>query len=148
MAADILVPIAALCLIALTLLAATGFLVLRRVVITRSIGTFECALKVPDRDGTSWVLGVARYEADRLDWFRVLTINPRPERSLARDRLLILERRRPEGDQRSPLLLPGWVVVRCSYQGAPLEMAMGEPSYSALATWLESAPPGQHISVA
>ena len=48
-----------------------------------------------------WVLGVARYEADRLDWFQVLTVSPRPTRSLARERLVILEAASPR--QSSPM---------------------------------------------
>jgi hypothetical protein len=94
-----------------------------------------------------WVLGVARYEADRLDWFQVLTVSPRPTRSLSRQRLVILERRDPD-ETRSYAVLPGWVIVLCAYGTSTLELAMSEASYNGLATWLESAPPGRHVRTA
>jgi hypothetical protein len=90
---------------------------------------------------------VARYEADRLDWFRVFTMSPRPARSLSRTQLVILERQVPDGPE-SYSFFPGWVIVRCAYGNRILELAMSDPAYNGLAAWLESAPPGQHVNVA
>ncbi len=121
---------------------------LRRLVIARGVGTFDCSFRgdTSHRAG-GWILGVARYEADRLDWFRVFTLSPKPARSLARSRLVILERRLPEGPE-SYSFFPGWVIVRCAYGAVTLELAMSDPAYNGLAAWLESAPPGQHVHVA
>jgi hypothetical protein len=74
-------------------------------------------------------------------------VNLRPTRSLARERLVILERREPEAVQ-SYAVLPGWVVVLCAYGTSTLEMAMSEAAYNGLAAWLESAPPGRHAQIA
>ena len=50
-----------------------------------------------DRMGKGWRLGVARYEADRIDWYRVFSLSPRPGACGAAD-LDVAERRsrRPE----------------------------------------------------
>ena len=146
---DILLPLVLVVAAAVLLLVAVivAFLV-RRLVLARGVGTFDCSMRgaVLHRAGT-WTLGVARYEADRLDWFRVFTISPRPARSLSRTRLVILERRLPDGPE-SYSFFPGWVIVRCAYGALTLELAMSDPAYSGLAAWLESAPPGQHVNVA
>ena len=145
----ILLPLVASVTIAvLVVVAVICLFLVRRLVIARGVGTFDCSLRgdTTHRAG-GWVLGVARYEADRLDWFRVFTVNPRPDRSLARTRLVILDRHAPEGPESSSFL-PGWVIVRCAYGALTLELAMSDPAYNGLAAWLESAPPGQHVNVA
>lgn len=92
------------------------------------------------------MLGVARYEHGRLDWFRVFALTLRADRTLNRGGLSILDCRDPLGSELHAVL-PGWVIVRCAYGGSVLEFAMSEPAYSGLATWLESAPPGQNIAI-
>ena len=128
----------------LVLLAVLGFalFVLRRYLLMRSIGIFDCSLrKEGGRTPGAWTMGMARYESDRLDWFPVFTMNPRPERSLARARLVILDRREPQGSETYGIM-PGAVIVRCAYGAATLELAMNRTAYDGFATWLESAPPG------
>lgn len=120
---------------------------IRRYLLTRQGGTFDCSLRrETGRSRGTWIPGVARYESDRLDWFRIFTLNPRPGRSLTRTRLVIIERRDPEGPEGYPLL-SGHVIVRCAYGAATLELSMSEPAYSGFATWLESAPPGDYSPV-
>jgi len=143
---DLILPIDALGLLALLLLLILASFFVRRSVLTRGIGSFSCSLRA-DRGRGGWAHGVARYEQDRLDWFQLFGFSLRPTRSLTRNGLEIIERRSPD-DGDSPGLLPGWVLVRCSYGAITLEFAMSEPAYSGLATWLESAPPGQHFNVA
>jgi Protein of unknown function (DUF2550) len=122
-------------------------LVLRRSLLSRGFGSFDCSLRHETiRQRTHWTHGVARYEDDRLDWFRVFTARWRPTESLSRRRLVILESRTPEpSDTHSKF--PGWVVVRCAYGAVIVELAMSEPAFNGLAAWLESAPPGQHLAV-
>ncbi len=146
--AELVVPIVAVATIAAVVVLGIGVFVLRRFVLSSALGTFDCSLrKDTAQAGGGWMLGVARYEADRLDWFRIFTMNPRPGRSLARARLAILERRPPEGAE-TYAVIPGSVIVRCSYGNVVLELAMSEPAYNGFATWLESAPPGQRVDVA
>lgn len=54
---------------------------LRRRLIQRSGGTFDCSMRwdvaeEPDISGKGWVYGVARYSGDRIDWFRVFSYSP------------------------------------------------------------------------
>jgi hypothetical protein len=146
---EFVVPLVALGTAALLLVLGVGVFVLRRFVLTRGVGTFDCSLRQPDvaAGSSGWMPGVARYERDRLDWFRVFTMSPKPSRSLFRRRLMILDHRSPQGSEIYGVL-PGWVIVRCAYGAHTVELAMSEPAYSGLATWLESAPPGQNVSIA
>lgn len=142
---ELLLTLAALASIALALLVVAGLFIVRRAVLSRGMGTFDCSLRREHRGG--WIPGVARYERDRLDWFRLFGVSLRPTRSLARSRLVILDRTDAGRSEPYPVL-PGWLLVRCAYGATTLEFAMSEMAYNGLATWLESAPPGQHVNVA
>jgi Protein of unknown function (DUF2550) len=120
-----------------------GGFVARRHLLARGGATFDCSLR---RDSTrkpgGWMLGVARYEDDRLEWFRIFTFDPRPWKVLKRARIGLLEWRPPAGGEIDSIM-PDSVVVRCSYgPDEVLEMAMTESAYTGFSTWLESAPPG------
>jgi hypothetical protein len=46
-------------------------LALRRRLLARQGGTFECSLRLRDAvRGSGWALGVARYNEENLEWFR------------------------------------------------------------------------------
>ena len=143
---DLIIPLLALAVVILAPLLVFATLVLRRAVLSRALGAFDCSLRHETiRERTAWTHGVARYEDDRLDWFRVFTVRWRPAESLARRRLVILDSRAPEPAD-SYSVLPGWVVVRCGYGAVIVELAMSEGAYNGLAAWVESAPPGQHMA--
>jgi len=145
---EFLLPLAVLATLVTVLVGLWAVVLARRLVLARGVGTFDCSLRRIGRRGRrGWVLGVARYEADRLDWFQVLTVSPRPTRSLARERLAILDRHDPD-EITSYAVLPGWVVVLCAYGTSTLELAMSEAAYNGLAAWLESAPPGRTAQIA
>lgn len=119
----------------------------RRRFLSRSSGTFDCSLRTStSRLGKGWVLGLARYEADRVEWFRVFDLSLRPRRVLHRPYLHVQDRRQPAGPE-AFALAPGAVVVRCSSDGGAVELAMSDQSYTGFAAWLEAAPPGQSVSV-
>ncbi|MCD0482962.1 DUF2550 domain-containing protein [Streptacidiphilus sp. ASG 303] len=145
---------------------------LRRRLIQRVGGTFDCSLRlrmpapaspapVPDpapdgepapapptpADGKGWVFGIARYSGDSIEWFRVFSYAPRPRRVLPRSEIEVLGRRYPAG-QEELALLSGSVVLRCLHRGAPLELAMSEDALTGFLAWLEAAPPGQRVNVA
>ncbi|MBT2383199.1 DUF2550 domain-containing protein [Streptomyces sp. ISL-11] len=139
----------------LVLLVLVGLFVfgLRRRLIQRSGGTFDCSLRwdVPERgpapDGKGWVYGVARYNSDRIEWFRVFSYAYRPRRLLERASIEVLERRPPLGDEELALLSDA-VVLICSHRGTRLELAMSEDALTGFLAWLEAAPPGQRVNVA
>jgi len=121
---------------------------LRRTLLTRGLGTFDCSLRHETiLERSHWTHGIARYGDENLDWFRVFAVRLRAAESLNRHRLIILDSRLP-GPAETHTVLPGWVVVRCGYGAVIVELAMSEGAYNGLAAWLESAPPGQHMSVA
>lgn len=140
-----IVPAVVVTVLVLVLLVGAGSLLMRRYLLTRGPGTFDCSVRRHTHG--AWSYGLARYEPDRLDWFRLFALTLRPQQSLTRARLTILDRRRPTGSD-SSLLNPGWLLVRCDYEATTIELAMSEPAYNGLATWLESAPPGEHVNIA
>jgi hypothetical protein len=146
---NLVVPLTALGTAVGLLVLVFGSLVLRRVLLGRDVGTFDCSMRRESRARVSgrWMLGLARYERDRLDWFRFFALSLRPARSLERGRLVVLGSHAPQGPE-SQAVLPDWVIVRCAYGATTVELAMSGPAFNGLAAWVESAPPGQHVNVA
>jgi hypothetical protein len=125
---------------------------LRRRLIQRSGGTFDCSLRwdVPeggDSSGKGWAYGIARYNGDRIEWFRVFSYAPRPRRVLERDAIEVAGRRLPEGEEELALLSDAVILV-CLHRGTRLELAMSEDALTGFLAWLEAAPPGQRVNVA
>ncbi|MEU3961049.1 DUF2550 domain-containing protein [Streptomyces buecherae] len=144
---------------------------LRRRLIQRSGGTFDCSLRwdVPPRpdaaavaapdgaevprtdagepSGKGWVYGVARYSGDQVEWFRVFSYAPRPRRLLERSAIEVIARRTPQGEEELALLSDA-VVLACRHRGTRLELAMSEDALTGFLAWLEAAPPGQRVNVA
>jgi hypothetical protein len=138
--------------VVIAVLAVTAALLLgvasRRRFLTRGAGAFDCSLRFGTaRPGKGWRLGLARYEADRIDWYRVFSVSPRPGTSLVRGELDVQDRRRPSGAD-SFAVLAGSIIARCRYRGEEVELAMTDQAYTGFAAWLESAPPGQNVNVA
>ncbi|RBM20430.1 DUF2550 domain-containing protein [Streptomyces sp. PT12] len=124
----------------------------RRRLIQRPGGTFDCSARfAPPRSGQSpgkgWLYGVARYNGDHVEWFRVFSYAPRPRCSLQRDRIQVRNRRHPRGEEELALL-PGAVVLSCRHDGRDVELAMSEDALTGFLAWLEAAPPGQRVNVA
>lgn len=132
---------------------------LRRRLIQRSGGTFDCSLRpAPPEDadpaaagagpsGKGWVYGVARYSGDRVEWFRVFSYAFRPRRVLERPAIEVLGRRDPQGSEELALLSDA-VVLTCAHRGTRLELAMSDDALTGFLAWLEAAPPGQRVNVA
>src|SRR3954466_4894660 len=75
---------------------------LRRRLIQRSGGTFDCSLRwdvpeKPDTNGKGWSYGVARYNGDRIEWSRFFSSPSRPRRPRDRSAIEAAGRRFPEG---------------------------------------------------
>ncbi|MER7171776.1 DUF2550 domain-containing protein [Streptomyces mesophilus] len=125
---------------------------LRRRLIQRSGGTFDCSLRwdapeAGDTSGKGWSYGVARYSGDRIEWFRVFSYAPRPRRILERSAIEVVDRRSPDGDEEVALLSDA-IVLGCKLRGTRLELAMSEDALTGFLAWLEAAPPGQRVNVA
>ncbi|WP_043683087.1 DUF2550 domain-containing protein [Streptomyces xylophagus] len=125
---------------------------LRRRLIQRSGGTFDCSLRwdvpeKPDTNGKGWSYGVARYNSDRIEWYRVFSYAYRPRRTLERSAIEVAGRRLPEGEEELALLSDA-IILTCLHRGTRLELAMSEDALTGFLAWLEAAPPGQRVNVA
>ncbi|GHH80880.1 hypothetical protein GCM10018793_37070 [Streptomyces sulfonofaciens] len=159
------VLVSGVAVVALVVLGLLAFGVRRRL-IQRSGGTFDCSLRwnvpaVGGHDGTEplagagdevaggkgWAYGIARYNGDCVEWFRVFSYAPRPRRTLERGAIVVLGRRTPEGEEELALLSDA-IVLSCEHRGIRLELAMSEDALTGFLAWLEAAPPGQRVNVA
>ena len=75
------------------------------------------ARRSPTPSGKGWVYGVARYNGDRIEWFRVFSYAPRPRRVLERSAIEVAGRRAPEGEEELALLSDAVVLGLSSTAG-------------------------------
>ena len=140
---DLIIVLAVACGLVSTMLLVVLAVLVRRAILSRGLGTFNCSMRAETiRRSSPWRHGIARYGDEYLDWFLVFGVRPIPAESLSRRRLVILGSRSAEPEETAEVL-PDWIVVRCSYGGAIVELAMSEGAFNGLAAWIESAPPGQ-----
>jgi hypothetical protein len=119
-------------------------LIVRRRWLSRHGGTFELSYRArASQPGRGWLLGLGRYTGDRLEWFRIFSLSPRPKMVWQRATLNYVERRDPEGVEQLSLY-PGHVVIRCETPAGDVELALGSSSLMGFQSWLEAAPPGAH----
>ncbi|WP_110208767.1 DUF2550 domain-containing protein [Nocardioides daejeonensis] len=130
-------------LLALVFLFCYGLaLVLRRRMLARNGGTFELSHRArSDRTGRGWVLGIGRYDGDRLEWFRIFSLSPRPRRVWDRNRVDYNGRREAEGSEHLALYTDHVIITLESAQG-DIELAMSSRSLLGFQAWLEAKPPG------
>lgn len=125
------------------LVAALIYLFVRRRLLQRGGGTFDCSVRLSStRAGRGWVLGIARYTDDTVQWFRVFSFAPRPRRVFTRKDLVVRSRRSPVPTE-ALMLYTDHIVVECSSGGRVVELAMSEEALTGFLAWLESAPPGR-----
>ena len=121
-------------------------LVVRRRWLSRYGGTFELSYRArPSTPGRGWLLGLGRYAGDRLEWFRIFSLSPRPKKVWERQTLDYIGRREPEGVEQLSLY-PDHVVIRCETPGGDGRAGPGPGGADGLHSWLESGPPGaEHL---
>ncbi|MGC4809975.1 DUF2550 domain-containing protein [Micromonospora sp. DT228] len=117
-------------------------LFVRRALVTRSGGIIRLSVRVTTMlDGRGWSPGFGRFAGDELRWYRMFSFAIRPKRVLSRKGLAVERRRLPEGQER--LSMPAdWVILRCTSNHAPVEIAMARSTVTGFLSWLEAAPPG------
>jgi hypothetical protein len=97
------------------------------------------------RQGRGWSYGIAQYENDRIDWYRIFSYAYRPAAVLTRKDLEVITRRDAEGNEELALF-PGWTIVECRFGAGLVELAMSPDALTGFLSWLEAAPPGQNVS--
>ena len=89
--------IVALVVIALVL-APFVLLYLRRRWLTGQGGLFDCAYRNSEQTpGSGWVLGMARYRGESLEWFRAFSLSLWPKRVFSRVGMMYVSQRPPAG---------------------------------------------------
>lgn len=144
---DSVAAVIVVCLLVVLLLAA---LAVRRRVLSRAGGAFSCALRRKHAGETTprgWLLGVARYADERVEWFRIFSLSPRPQMILERRGLVINERRAPEGIEAYAVPHDS-VVLTCTDRIGPVDLALPAAAATGLLVWLEAVPPGAHLESA
>lgn len=135
-----LIEIVALVLVVFACLLAV--VVFRRRLLLRGGGAIDMSLRVRTRRmGRGWAPGIGRYGGDRLEWFRVFSLLPRPTRVLPRAELEVAGQRPPEGPE-SLLVQAGAVIITCRFQNDEVQLAMNSEAVTGFMSWLESSPPG------
>ena len=122
-----------------------ALLYLRRRWLTGQGGLFDCAYQVDSDQGAAWVLGVARYRREQLEWFRAFSLSLRPKVVFQRVTTMYVHQRVPQGLE-AIALFEGSVIVtlRDRVTGTTCALSMASDEALALMSWLESAPPGSH----
>jgi hypothetical protein len=119
-------------------------LIVRRRLLARHGGTFELSHRArTDKVGRGWVLGLGRYTAETLEWFRIFSLSPRPKRVWDRRDLEYTGRRDPGGVEQLSLY-PDHVVIRCTSRDGEIELALSQEALMGFQAWLEAAPPSAH----
>ncbi len=149
---------AALSASAVLLLVLAVLFATRVLILGRSRGAFDCSWRPVE--GGRWALGVARVTHDAVEWWRVMSLSPRPRSTWRRSALQVTASRAAEPGG-VPGLLAGSLVVSCAPRGeggggggagsgagsgtgepdGAFELAMTRDAYTGFASWLESAPP-------
>jgi hypothetical protein len=135
-------PVIDVVLLVVVLLAPLVWLLGRRRWLTRQGGLFDCSLRRRGRRAGGWVLGVARYTGEYLEWFPVFSLSFRPGMRVYRSDAHVSAQRRPEYDEVASLYDGSEIVTLCVAGAGECEVAMSRSSLTGLMSWLESAPPG------
>ncbi|WP_052460163.1 DUF2550 domain-containing protein [Tessaracoccus massiliensis] len=121
-------------------------LYLRRRWLTGQGGLFDCAYRISEvTPGSGWVLGMARFRGENLEWFRSFSLSLRPKKVFPRVGTTYVHQRQPAGLEAIALFEDSMIVtLRDRASGATSSLSMDRDQVLALMSWLESAPPGSH----
>jgi len=119
-------------------------LVVRRRLLDRQGGTVDLSWRqhragAIRRSTLGWSFGVARYDGDRLLWFKTFSLAPRPQHVLRRSSLVLGPRRRPHGAEVVAVIADA-TVLECTHDGDEFELAVSSAALPGLLAWVEAAP--------
>lgn len=113
---------------------AVSFYILRVRSIASRVGSFQCQYR-PDA-GAGWTTGIAVYGANTLDWYRLVSLSTKPDRSWGRIGMSVtITGEVTESDTNAP------VCVGVSSGSYRAQLLMPASDYSGLVSWAEAAPP-------
>jgi hypothetical protein len=118
----------------------------RRRWLGRPGATFDCSARLDTRvSSAGWVLGVARYAGDWLEWYRVFGVSLTPKLRFHRESTAIAGQRSPTARE-TLSLYEGQRIISLSVASddvPPVEIALGSQELTGLMSWFEGAPPGR-----
>lgn len=121
-------------------------LALRRRWISRKGVVFELSVNHgAEHSAKGWMLGVAVYRDDVIEWYRTFSYSPRPRHRFHRGEVLIEGRRMPEGDE-AYALHDGHVIVTAHHADGVRQFALSPSLLTGMLSWLESSPPGRGVN--
>lgn len=115
----------------------------RRRVLSNRGGVFDCGLRLRAKTpGSGWVLGLARYEGDDLEWYRSLSLRMKPFRRFRRATTRVVGHRSPDQVEAVVLFDYSRIVRLMNIETQKVtELSMAADSMTGLLSWLESSPP-------
>lgn len=113
---------------------AVSFYILRVRSIASRVGSFQCQYR-PDAS-SGWTSGIAVYRANTLDWYRLVSLSTKPDRSWDRIGMGVTTISNAKDDDRNSLMCIG--ITSGIYRA---QLAMTASDYSGLVSWAEAAPP-------
>lgn len=108
----------------------------RRIYLRRALGTVDASIYT---GGRRWQMGVCRYQESDLEWFRLFSLNPLPEKRMLRSSIELIGRR-PPTETEATRIPPNMVIVELKYQESSVLLAMNFGAYAGLCSWLEAGP--------
>lgn len=139
--------LACLLLIVLFFAVAIAFPVWRRRRISAATGTFDLALNFSaDHTARGWILGIARYGEDELEWFAIFGFGLTPRYRFRRSAINVDSRSRIPAGWEASSLQAGNVVVECRTRNGIQQLALTPSALTGLLAWLESSPPGHRVN--
>jgi len=122
-------------------------LFLRRRWLSARGGVFDCDLRRVDQaHDSAWAMGLARYDGDRLEWYRIFSLSWRVKYVLPRGQTTLVGHRQPQGTEIDAMYQDAAVVQVLTNKGSDAvqgwELSMAPGSMVGLMSWLEAAPPG------
>ena len=123
-----------------------ALLTFRRRSIARSGGSFDFSInRRMEASDKGWTIGMGRYSANHLEWFRTFSLSWRPRYRFERGHISIDGRREPVGRE-AFAIHSGHVIVSCQTEVGVRQMAIDPSALTGLLAWLEASPPGQRIN--
>lgn len=110
-------------------------------------GVVDCGLrKKKETRGGAWSMGIARYDGENFEWYRVFSVSFRPKVVFSQQFTQIV-RYREMVPLETMALFDDHTIITVVTQSASngveeYELSMTVPSLTGLMSWLESAPPG------
>jgi hypothetical protein len=105
----------------------------------RGSGTSALLRELPADDGRAWRHGVVRYDDNAMEYFRLRSLRPGPNRLVLRQVVVTRGRRSPTPSE-ADVMDNSTVILELSDREGAFELALDCGAVTAFQSWLESRP--------